>query len=216
MPIRYVYEKGIMNGTGNGQFSPDQLTTRGELVTILYRIAGEPQVEGKHFPDVVPGAFYEKAVSWASGNGIVTGYEDGRFGPNDIILREQLLTILYRYTQSKGIDTKNSTDVSRSGDFPEVSPCAVNAITWAAHYDILPISSNKLLYPKAEVYREYLAYTFYMYLENVLTPAEAGHPIPDFASQMAGEWQVYWVASNEYDKDFEDFSFDPAYMESKN
>lgn len=88
--VRYAYENGLMSGTGEGTFSPDLPTSRGMLVTILYRLAGSAS-----FTDVVKGQWYADGVAWASANGVVSGYPDGSFRPNDTITREQMAAILY-------------------------------------------------------------------------------------------------------------------------
>ncbi len=92
-----------MNGTGADTFEPDVTTTRAMIVTILYRLEGEPAVSGESpFDDVAEGQWYTDAVIWAAENEIVNGYGDGKFGPTDDITREQFATILYRYEKYKG------------------------------------------------------------------------------------------------------------------
>ena len=84
--VRYVCENGLMSGTGSGTFSPKATTTRGMIVTILYRLSGEPAVSGVcPFGDVAAGKYYEKAITWAAENKIVSGYADGTFGPDNAI-----------------------------------------------------------------------------------------------------------------------------------
>lgn len=96
--VDYVSQKGLMSGTGTGTFAPNTALTRGMLVTILYQMAGAPEVTGTcPFRDVAAGSYYEKAAIWAAENGLVSGYENGCFGPNDPVTREQLAAILYRY-----------------------------------------------------------------------------------------------------------------------
>ena len=102
--VRYVYEKGIMDGTGADRFSPNAPLTRAMIVTILYRMAGSPSVSGSSdFTDVAAGKWFAKAVAWAAANGIVNGYGSGLFGPNDPVTREQLAAILYRYAVYGGM-----------------------------------------------------------------------------------------------------------------
>ena len=100
--IRYAYENNLMNGTSATAFSPNGTTSRAMIVTILYRLEGQPAVAAGSFTDVAAGQYYTSAVAWASQNGIVEGYGNGAFGPNDAITREQLAVILYRYAQYKG------------------------------------------------------------------------------------------------------------------
>ena len=87
--VRYAYEHGLMSGTGEGTFSPDLPTSRGMLVTILYRLAGSPDAGSASFTDVAPGQWYADGVAWASANGVVSGYTDGSFRPNDTITRSR-------------------------------------------------------------------------------------------------------------------------------
>ena len=102
--VHYCLESGLMQGTGHEKFSPDAEITRAMLVTMLYRMAGEPEVEGieNPFTDVAEGKWYTDAVLWAAENGLVQGNGKGKFAPNDALTREQLAAILYRCTQSKG------------------------------------------------------------------------------------------------------------------
>ena len=102
--VKYVQENNLMTGTSETEFSPSGATTRGMIVTILWRVEGEPVVEGKDFEDVASDAWYSKAVAWASSNQIVSGYSDTAFGPNDTATREQLATIMYRYATYKKCD----------------------------------------------------------------------------------------------------------------
>ena len=96
--VRYVYEKGIMDGTGADRFSPNAPLTRAMIVTILYRMAGSPAMSGaSDFKDVDSNKWFAKAVAWAAANGIVNGYGSGLFGPNDPVTREQLAAILWQH-----------------------------------------------------------------------------------------------------------------------
>ena len=128
--VQYVCANGLMEGTGNGLFQPDAVTSRAMIVTILYRLAGAPQAGSAAFPDVAPGAWYADAVAWASASGIVTGYGSGLFGPNDPITREQLAVMLCRFAQSQGEDTAPGglQDFADAGD---VSAFAREAMGWA-------------------------------------------------------------------------------------
>ena len=101
--IAYVSQKGLMGGVGNGNFNPQAPITRGQLVTILYRLEGQPAVSGLGFSDVAAGSYCEKAVKWAAATGITNGGTDGLFKPNASITREQMATFLYRYNQHKAI-----------------------------------------------------------------------------------------------------------------
>ena len=135
--VDYVTRKGLMNGTGDNTFSPNQSTTRGMVVTVLWRMEGEPYALGNSFTDVAAGAYYADAVEWASDNGIVTGYGNGAFGPNNVVTREQLVSILYRYAGKCGLSTKNAADLTAFADYGSVSSYAVRAMEWAVAVDLI-------------------------------------------------------------------------------
>jgi hypothetical protein len=116
--VLYVYSRGLMAGTAADEFSPQTATTRGMLVTILYRAAGQPDVSGfvNPFDDVTENRYYTDAVKWAAQNAIVNGYGNGKFGPNDNITREQLAAILYRYEQ---FSEKIPPDIAAAREFAD-------------------------------------------------------------------------------------------------
>ena len=130
--VRYAYENGLMDGVGEGQFAPNSETTRAQLVTILHRLAGEPEPGGDSgFSDVAAGTWYTDAVAWAAENGIVNGTTDTTFAPGEDITREQLVTVLYRYAESKGYDVSASADLSGYPDAGQVQDYAQPAMAWA-------------------------------------------------------------------------------------
>ena len=130
--VRYAYETGLMDGVGDNLFAPNSETTRAQLVTILYRLAGQPAVSGDLiFTDVEAGTWYADAVAWAAENGIVNGTTDTTFAPGDDITREQLVTVLYRYAESKGYDVSVSADLSGYPDAGQVQDYAQPAMAWA-------------------------------------------------------------------------------------
>lgn len=110
--VDYVTGKGMMNGTADNTFSPKANTTRGMVVTVLYRLENQPSTSAASFTDVASGAYYANAVAWANANGIVSGYGSGKFGPNDKVTREQLAAILYRYAQYKKYDVSVGEDTN--------------------------------------------------------------------------------------------------------
>ena len=130
--VRYAYENGLMDGVGDNLFAPNSETTRAQLVTILYRLAGQPAVSGDlPFPDVESGTWYTDAVAWAAQNGIVNGVSDTQFAPGDDITREQLAAILYRYAACQGYDVSQRADLSGFGDASSISGYAQEALSWA-------------------------------------------------------------------------------------
>ncbi len=144
--VRYCVENGMMNGVADDKFAPNGTTTRAMIVTILYRLEGEPVIRsGMPFDDVKESDWYAKAVSWAESQGIVTGYGDGRFGPNDPITREQLAAILYRYAQTKGQGFQGLWSFKL--DFPDagsVSDWATEAMSWMVMNGIINGMDGKL------------------------------------------------------------------------
>ena len=164
--VRYVCENGLMNGTSRNRFSPYGTATRGMLVTILYRMENEPRCFGSAaFSDVKPGAYYEKAVIWASQNNIVSGYTDGTFRPDAPVTREQLASILYRYTLYRGQDVSagETTSLTGYGDAQAVSSYALPAMRWACGTGILQGANGKLN-PSGLATRAQLAAMLHRYL----------------------------------------------------
>ena len=129
--VLYAYENGLMNGVGDNRFAPNSATTRGMLVTILYRLEGEPDVTGEAGFDDVGDTWYTDAVIWAAANDIVNGIGDNQFGPENTLTREQLVTMLYRYAQNKGYDMTASADLSGYPDADKIQSWAQEAMTWA-------------------------------------------------------------------------------------
>lgn len=129
--VEYVWKNGLMNGISASAFSPSQTTTRGMIVTILHRMSGEPDGGNGTFTDLASGAYYRQAVHWAAANGIVTGYGDGRFGPDDPITREQLAEILYRYARLLGMDLSIKANLTGYADYAAISAYALEALSWA-------------------------------------------------------------------------------------
>ena len=164
--VRYVCENGLMNGTSRNRFSPYGTATRGMLVTILYRMENEPRCFGSAaFSDVKPGAYYEKAVVWASQNNIVSGYTDGTFRPDAPVTREQLASILYRYTLYRGQDVSagETTSLTGYGDAQAVSSYALPAMRWACGTGLLHGANGKLN-PSGLATRAQLAAMLHRYL----------------------------------------------------
>ena len=164
--VRYVCENGLMNGTSRNRFSPYGTATRGMLVTILYRMENEPRCFGSAaFSDVKPGAYYEKAVVWASQNNIVSGYTDGTFRPDAPVTREQLASILYRYTLYRGQDVSagETTSLTGYGDAQAVSNYALPAMRWACGTGFLQGANGKLN-PSGLATRAQLAAMLHRYL----------------------------------------------------
>ena len=166
--VSYAYENGMMGGTGGDAFSPDAATTRGMIVTILHRLEGTPAAEGTAFSDVAAGAYYANAVAWASENGIVGGYGNGKFGPDDPITREQLAAILYRYAQYAGRDVSvgEDTNILSYTDFSDLSEWAIPAMQWACGAGLITGLGGGVLNPKGNATRAQAAAILMRFCED--------------------------------------------------
>ncbi len=167
--VEYVFSTGLMNGTGDGStFEPNTPTSRAMLVTILYRLNGSPSVNyASTFSDVKNGKWYTFAVLWAQENGIVTGYGNGKFGPNDQVTREQVATILYRFAQyaasnhneteyfNKKLSVK--ADLRHFSDHKKIGGWAKDALSWANGAGIITGRSDTLIAPKEKASRAEIA-----------------------------------------------------------
>lgn len=158
--VRFVYDNGIMQGTAEGQFTPYGVTTRGTIVTMLYRLEGEPAVTGSDFADVADGQFYSNAVAWASANGIVSGYGNGSFGPSDNVTREQMAVILHNYAVFKGYDVSASGDLSVFTDSGAISSWAQESMAWAVGSGLMSGKGSGVLDPSGTATRAELAQMF--------------------------------------------------------
>lgn len=167
--VEYVYENGLMSGTGAATFGPDLATNRGMIVTILYRLAGSPAAGGSVFTDVAGGQYYAKAVTWAAANGVVSGYGDGRFGPNDPITREQMAVILQGYARLSGIDVSARADLSGYADAGKISPYAREAMGWASASGLISGTSATTLTPAGTATRAQAAVILRSFCEHVMT-----------------------------------------------
>ena len=165
--VRYAYETGLMDGVGDNLFAPNSETTRAQLVTILYRLAGQPAVSGDlPFTDVEAGTWYTDAVAWAAENGIVNGTTDATFAPGEDITREQLVTVLYRYAESKGYDVSASADLSGYPDAGQVQDYAQPAMAWAVAEGIVEgVDGN--LNPTGDATRAQIATILMRFCEGV-------------------------------------------------
>lgn len=166
--VKYVVAHGLMSGEGGGKFNPNGKTTRGQIVTVLYNLENKPAVSGgKDFTDVTnPGAYYYNPVQWASANGIVSGYEDGRFMPGSSISRQDLAAILYRYAQYKGYDVTASGNLSAFPDGGKVQSYAKAPMQWAVGERLINGSDGQLL-PRGTASRAQMAQILMTFCQNV-------------------------------------------------
>ena len=169
--VAYVYRHDLMAGYGENLFGPDDDLSRAQLCQIIYNMEGQPATSGSSvFTDVADGAWYADAVTWAASQGIVGGYGNGLFGPEDNITREQLASILYRYAQSKGYDTSvgENTNILSYTDALEISEYAIPAMQWACGAGIMEGNAGYLT-PQGDATRAQVATMLMRFCENYAT-----------------------------------------------
>lgn len=164
--VCYVYDKGLMTGTSDREFSPNLTTTRGMIVSILNRLEGGPIAESAGFTDVADGDWYADAVNWAASEGIVAGYEDNTFRPNDPITREQLAAMLMNYAAWKGEDVSARADLSGYNDAASVSSWAAETVQWAVAEGLISGMPGNLLEPQGSATRAQVAAILERFLEQ--------------------------------------------------
>ena len=159
--------KGYINGVSDKLFAPDRNLSRGMLVTILFRVDGEKAVTNTGaFRDVAKDSWCGKAVDWAAANGIVYGYHDGSFGPNDLVTRQQMAAILWRYAKYKGLDvTANGTVMPDFPDRGEIAGWAGEALSWAYSRGIMTGRKDGTLDPNGNATRAEAAVMLYRFLQ---------------------------------------------------
>ena len=168
--VRFVYENGMMNGVSETDFAPHATTSRSMIVTILYRLEGEPVVDyAMDFTDVAGDAYYAEAVRWAASEGIVGGYGGGLFGSDDAVTREQLAVILYRYAVYKGYDVSigEDTNILSYADFADLSEYAIPAMQWACGAGVITGVTDATLVPQGEATRAQVAAMLMRFVEAI-------------------------------------------------
>ncbi|MFR3786009.1 MAG: S-layer homology domain-containing protein, partial [Agathobaculum desmolans] len=167
--VQYVQEKGLMQGTEENTFSPKATSDRSMIVTILYRLAGSPNIDneilGHPFEDVAADAYYTAPVYWARLNGITDGYSNERFGPYDAITREQLAVMLYRFAQKQSYDVTGGSDLSGYSDAGHISGFAQEAMRWANAKGLITGTSATTLAPNGLATRAQVATILMQYCE---------------------------------------------------
>ena len=160
--VKYAYENGLMNGTGETIFAPNGTMNRAMIVTVLYRLEKSPAVTtAAKFTDVPAGQWYSDAVAWAAANNIVNGYDETTFGPMNAVTREQMAAILFRYEQYKGMDTVTlEENLARFPDKDKVSAYAVPAMQWAVGQKVINGNADGTLNPTGTATRAQVAQIF--------------------------------------------------------
>ncbi|MCR4962270.1 MAG: S-layer homology domain-containing protein [Firmicutes bacterium] len=156
--VHWALANGVMNGVGSGKFAPNGVATRAMVVTMLWRIEGEPAAgTDAAFADVEKGSWYQQAVNWAAKNKVVNGTGDATFSPNASITREQIVAILYRYLQFKGVELSIDANILDYDDALSISSWAVEAFRWAVQEGIVQGVGNNRLSPAANATRAQIA-----------------------------------------------------------
>ena len=163
--VHFCLENGLMVGYGDNIFKPNAHTTRSMLIVMLWRLNGSPVVNyALDFADVKEGTWYTEAVRWAKSEGVAGGYGNGKFGPNDTLTREQMVTMLYRYAQYKGYDVSvgEDTNILSFGDATTVAEYAIPAMQWACGSGVVggtaaADGSGLILDPKGSTTRAQMA-----------------------------------------------------------
>ena len=183
--VDYVVAHGLMQGTGNGNFTPDKDTSRAMIVTILHNLEGKPAAAAAGFDDVKDSAWYAPGVNWAKAKGVVKGYSDKAFGPNDTITLEQLVLILMQYAELKGYALVPGADLSIYSDAAEVHKWAKEAVAWAVAAGVISAGGGEALKPRSLVSRARTADVLTRFCRNVgveppvvETPAPTATPRP--------------------------------------
>lgn len=170
--VQYTSERNLFRGITETKFGPNLTMNRGMLVTVLYRMEGEPSVEGltHSFTDVSANRYYTDAVAWAASQGLIQGMTETRFAPEAEVTREQMVTILYRYAGMKGADLTARGDLSRFPDGDQVQNYAKEAFSWAVGAGIIQGTVNggvTTLAPRSSSTRAQVAAVLMRYLQNV-------------------------------------------------
>lgn len=166
--VYYAYTNGLMDGVSTTQFAPNSNLTRGMVVTILYRLEGEPRVTGSSgFSDVASGAWYADPVTWAAANGIVNGVSDTEFAPNTDITREQLAAILFRYAEYKGYDVSGRDSLTGYTDRSSISAYALDAMRWAVDEGLITGMTATTIVPQGTATRAQCATMLMRFIENI-------------------------------------------------
>ena len=167
--ITYVYENDLMNGTDGSLFSPESTTTRAQVVTVLYRLAGQPAADWANpFWDVPASAWFHDAVTWAWENDITGGVSSTHFGAGNAVTREQLAAFLYRYAQDQGYDTSARADLSGYSDAGLVSSYATEALSWANATGLITGTTGTTLSPKGSATRAQVSTILSRFCQDVI------------------------------------------------
>ena len=164
--INFCLEKNLMKGVSESEFTPEVDTNRSMIVTILWRLNGSPEIQDSSFSDVESGKWYSNAISWAAKNSIVKGYDDGKFGINDNITREQFATVMYRYSVFKNYNVEKISDLNQYTDKDKIHDWAFNAMGWANAEGLITGRTESTLEPNDNITRAEIATVLMRFYKN--------------------------------------------------
>ena len=166
--VDYAIANGLLGGTGGDTFSPEGTLTRAQVITVLWRLEGEPQATNAiSFTDVSDGQWYTDVIRWAVREGIMGGYDDGSFGPNNPIKWQELAAILYRYAGYKGYDLSAKGDPAYFTDPAKIGSWAYEAVQWACGEALLETEGGGMIDPAGNTKRCEFAAAIMRFMENV-------------------------------------------------
>lgn len=168
--VEYVTAEGLMVGVGGNKFGPNGQTTRAMVVTVLYRMEGEPETAGIGFSDTGKNRWYSNAVMWAKENGIVNGYGDNTFRPDKTMTREEMVAVFYRYSEFKGYDTTATKSLADYSDFKSIQTYAVDAMSWAVAVGLITGFPDGTIRPQGQSTRAQLATVLMRFAEIEVAP----------------------------------------------
>ena len=166
--VQYVYDNGLMTGTSATTFEPDTTTSRAMIVSILHRLEGAPADDNAGFTDASEDDWYAEPVNWAASVGIIGGFGDGSFQPNNPLTREQMASVLYRYAQYKGFDVSARADLTGYADADQIGDWAYDVMRWANAEGLLNGVTDDQLQPQGTATRAQVAAMLQRFIENVL------------------------------------------------
>ena len=172
--VHWALETGLMKGVSDTAFAPGTAATRAMVVTMLWRLEGEPEAEAPAaFTDVTAGSWYEKAANWAAASGVVTGTSAATFAPNDPVTRQQLVTILYRCARYRNAEMRIDENILDFDDALTISPWAVEPFRWAVRAGVVTGMGDNRLSPRSDATRAQIAAIFQRFVEAVDSTAPA-------------------------------------------
>ena len=193
-PVQYVSDNGLMVGVDDNHFAPGGLTTRCMVVKVLHSMEGEPSAEGTGFTDVEDGVWYTEAILWAQANGIVEGYGDGTFRPHASMTREEMMAVIYSYSQYKGYDVSETTSLRVFTDSVKIQSYAEDAMAWAVSVGLIVGFEDGTIRPQADSNRAQLATVLMRFVNG-------SDSIPDEQKVPTEIADYYGVNPDDYDTD---------------